>query len=327
MDFLEDVLRQIRTYFSPLDRIQGTMSTVSKLWYSSSNHFCNDPVDLSYKNSKRFFQDCNFQRYILKALQNPFTQLSVRFMITKKSTEEERGPLSTLMKIKLVVVGSQDLCFIKEIPNLEALDICQFERDVTEFLQDLQKLKTLSLVEIPYFDNLETISHMTDLCHLFLQRVHSLSPLKNLDRLKKLTWRNLGSIQSLDFLQNLKDLQDLDGSVALVTDLDPLGSLKALKHLSLEFLNASDLDCLKELTHLKSLKLHGDMTGRKLNFLRNLKSLNSLDLDGFYLVESLELLHFTSVESLESMQCLVNLKTSSFYQISLWSNPCNHYKI
>ncbi len=222
-------------------------------------------------------------------------------------------------------IDSQETAIV--IPEPQAVDLQAAEEEYTDKIWG-----TEYILEIGYeyydFATQEDIIHIGQLSHLKRLKISvdkseiDLSPLGNLSELESLDIQMLsGRSPDLSFVENLGQLRELRISHGGDVDLSPLGSLNQLKKLSMStwWGDANDLSFLRDLDQLteveifkcevEDLSLFQNMLCLQrlyvsfvndcdLNYLANLKNLESLDITGGNIRNSEGLGNLTHLKSL-----------------------------
>ncbi len=142
-------------------------------------------------------------------------------------------------------IGEGDLEEILEnSPNVKEMDISETT------IEDLTFLEQFKLDSLTYLNISAT-------------NIEDLSPISRLKNLKILRANQL-KINSLEFLRDLKDLEELSLEYTNIDNISPIASLKKLKNLSLTGnKKIVDINSLSELENLKELYLQGTGIYRK----------------------------------------------------------------
>ncbi|PHT71430.1 hypothetical protein T459_26534 [Capsicum annuum] len=210
-----------------------------------------EEINVSQTQIKKLPLDiCNVGRLSLRGcskfkdfphLKNPdrlqFLDLSATNLISVPSISNLSNLRELFLSCCCSLVKLGDLSSLK---NLLVLDLSgckaltKLADNSFENMHCLQKLD-LSETNIEY---LPSLSHLTDLRRLFLQKCTNLKRFPSLDSLTKLEELNLFGLKcqgevDVDFLKNMVNLHLLDISETEVTHLPSLSNLKKLKHLSL----------------------------------------------------------------------------------------------
>ena len=153
---------------------------------------------------------------------------------------------------------------------------------------DLKKLPALK-------DMLETLAFWSK-----GDQVTDLTPLAELQKLKKLQLREMGNLTDLAPVAKLKTLETLDlYALKKVTDLTPLGNLAGLQVLSLAVLGQPiDLTPLGKLTALKELRISQSVAYTSFNFLKPLNKLERL----YFLAEPKDVIDISALAGKTTLQ-------------------------
>ena len=216
--------------------------------------------------------------------------------------------LTELTALNLMGTGATDLTPISGLTGLEELDLANPD------LADLSPLAGLTGLKILYLDDgnmvssaiteLSPLAGLTDLEGLYIpakSNYTDFSPLAGMVHLKELIMMGsqsdgTNSIDSLDFLTNLKDLERLCISVRSC-DLSPIAGLTSLKEIRMNGdLYADSTAVFRDLTQLESLVL----------YMGNSSLCLTSDMSDFSGLTKLRSLHI-NVSGLESYTGLENL--------------------
>ena len=216
--------------------------------------------------------------------------------------------LTELTALNLMGTGATDLTPISGLTGLEELDLANPD------LADLSPLAGLTGLKILYLDDgnmvssaitdLSPLAGLTDLEGLYIpakSNYTDFSPLAGMVHLKELIMMGsqsdgTNSIDSLDFLTNLKDLERLRISVRSC-DLSPIAGLTSLKEIRMNGdLYADSTAVFRDLTQLESLVL----------YMGNSSLCLTSDMSDFSGLTKLRSLHI-NVSGLESYTGLENL--------------------
>ncbi|KAM3205623.1 putative disease resistance protein [Capsicum annuum] len=232
-----------------------------------------EEINVSQTQIKKLPLDiCNVGRLSLRGcskfkdfphLKNPdrlqFLDLSATNLISVPSISNLSNLRELFLSCCCSLVKLGDLSSLK---NLLVLDLSgckaltKLADNSFENMHCLQKLD-LSETNIEY---LPSLSHLTDLRRLFLQKCTNLKRFPSLDSLTKLEELNLFGLKcqgevDVDFLKNMVNLHLLDISETEVTHFPSLSNLEKLKHLSLR--GCQHLPNLEGVTTLEVLDLSG----------------------------------------------------------------------
>ena len=250
--------------------------------------------------------------------------------------------LTNLTALNVMETGAADLSPLSGLVHLEELDLANPD------IADLTPLSGLTNLKILYLDNgnmissaitdLSPLAGLTNLEALYIpakSNYTDFSPLAGMTHLKELSMMGsqsdgTNSIDSLDFLKGLKDLERLRISVRSC-DLTPIAGLTKLKELRMNGeLFAESTSIFQNLTELESLILYmgnsslctvsdmSDFSGltklRALNInvsglesYAGLENLTELDELAIHCNES------SSIRNLEPLKNLSNLRTLELY--------------
>ncbi len=217
--------------------------------------------------------------------------------------EKTMWPLKGLTKLTRLEFSNNhvtNIDFMLEVPgDITTLDIGNNPIESIEPLADKTDLEKLYIYGT-LVSNLKPIAGLYNLKDLDLSRtdVKNISPLKNLKNLEIL-WMDSVSVSSFSALANLTNLKTLNidntfyGSDDRI-DGSPLKNLKELENLYIIRVRFEDYQFLNSLTNLKSL--HAYYSSISLNDLKNLQSLEYLDL------------HYSNIDDISGLADLTNLE-------------------
>jgi len=148
-----------------------------------------------------------------------------------------------------------DLTPLKSLEHLEVLNIsnCTLVKDFST-IQRLKNLRILRANNIS-LSNLQIIKESVDLEELQFNEtaIFSLKPLENLQAIEVLHLKNCVSIESLQGLENLLSLKELDISGTSVSNLESIAHLKELEYLNLSNTKVKSLRSVGRLENLQEL--------------------------------------------------------------------------
>ena len=226
---------------------------------------------------------------------NDFSPLSnlvhlsrLEMVVTNLSDLSFLSGLTELTTLRLLgSVAAEDLTAIKELTNLQELEVHTDglkNAEGIEGLTNLKKLRILDNANSLYQEDLSCLSAMTKL---------------------QIVRFEVNGLASFHGIENLTKLQEADfyGSDATYTDLDPLKNLKNLQYLRLPNHTVGTVfngDGLTELTNLRELNM--DYSIESLEPLRNLTNLRTLSMANGKKAEG-------AFRSLEPLSGLVQLES------------------
>ncbi|PQO48215.1 COR domain-containing protein, partial [Blastopirellula marina] len=218
-------------------------------------------------------------------------------------------------------IENEGLAHLKELKQLQTLDLSGCERIENEGLALLKELKQLNTLDLSWCKRIENegLAHLKELKQLQTlnlsgcKQIESagLAHLKDLKQLQTLHLGGCGRIESagLAHLKDLKQLQTLhlNGCIRIESaGLDHLKDLQQLQTLNLsgcERIESAGLAHLKDLKQLQTLNLSGCMQieSEGLAHLKDLKQLQMLDLSGCKQIESAGLAHLKDLKQLQTL--------------------------
>ncbi|QTH42702.1 leucine-rich repeat domain-containing protein [Cohnella sp. LGH] len=257
------------------------------------------------------------------------------------------GDKAKIVDLSTQIRSNAELALLLDFPNLQSLKITYVDESVTDFhLLNQLSLKSLSLNGI---DDLKWLSALTGLESLVISysEATDFSALYSLSQLRELKLSFTQNLKTLDFLQNMPNLQSLDLENAGISNLESLRNKLSLTKLRLSSMSklgsVEPVSSLTSLTELAITGYYGSEAALKLPNLKiaempdtllpmleapALQSLTSYqrrnDLDGEQLLKypklewlSLEdfgdFTHIRALDSLPKLQTL-NLIDMSFYE-------------
>ncbi len=222
------------------------------------------------------------------------------------------GPLEKLTRLKELWLGSSsmlapvaynqnkisDVSALKDMSDMEVLDLQELDIKDIDALKEMRKLKKLllrgneasdlaslqNLAELEYLDisgnnvqDINPLAEMTKLEYLYLRdnKIEDIDPLSNLKALKELDMGN-NSICSIEALAGMTRLKKLVLQENKVEEVGALANMAHLEHLILTNNRITGVDALGGLKRLKVLHLYGNRIENinPLGELNNLETLN-----------------------------------------------------
>ena len=191
--------------------------------------------------------------------------------------------------------------------SLKFIEKLQIDLSETKDLKDLIYLKNLKQLgitkNVKSTVSLKVIANLDKLEYLFTSISKDIQTVENLKNLKFLSLREIKT-KNIDFIANLENLNSVSLSLGSYGNIDGITSLKNLEKLAIhQIRNFSDEQLnsiLSKCTDLKALELQNLKGLENLYFLKELKKLQYLFLEG-----NKNLASYQSVENLK------NLKTFS----------------
>uniref|UniRef100_UPI004055B4FF leucine-rich repeat domain-containing protein n=1 Tax=Acetatifactor sp. TaxID=1872090 RepID=UPI004055B4FF len=158
--------------------------------------------------------------------------------------------------------GLKDLSVIASFDHLENLTITETDILTLDFLKGMEQLQTLRIAENDELQNFEALADLTNLTHLEfnINSLHGGQPeYAEIGGLKNLKSLRLHTVYNLDFLYELKQLEELEIQLTFYNDLlEPIRQMQNLKTLTLSQCNSQFDDgfaCLNELPNLQALTI------------------------------------------------------------------------
>jgi hypothetical protein len=140
-----------------------------------------------------------------------FTNLRYLYLEGHEKGIEVVKSLKKLEKIVLRSISTKDLSYLEELDNLWSVDIKLGGIKQFNSLTKVQNLKYLELWQIKGLGDLQFISEIKSLQHLFIQSLKQVTVFPNLENLKKLkrlsleNLKGLTDLTALEFIPNLED--------------------------------------------------------------------------------------------------------------------------
>ncbi|TPG39947.1 leucine-rich repeat domain-containing protein [Flavobacterium pectinovorum] len=241
--------------------------------------------------------------------------------------------------LRLLWFETQNFSFYKLIPNIRKFTIASYNTFDFSKLQINTKLNHFGIEETKSIAvDVSFIKEFIDLESLYVDGMKKgLNNIKSLTKLKKLTFRGV-KLENLQFITDLKNLEDLKLLFGSYKDLDALSNLKKLK--SIEFSRVRqipDFNFLNSLENLEKIEFEGmakmeeipDMS--KLTKLKKIIINNNLqlnDIQNISKIPNLKLLHLTFADNSkaqdrknlinQSLEILMTSKTIKYTNIFHW---------
>jgi hypothetical protein len=170
--------------------------------------------------------------------------------------------LTLVESLDVTDTEANDLLPLKGMRALRELGIDAKQAPSLGVLSKIRSLRTLRIIDQRPVD-LSSVGKLPNLESLFIwgPPTLDLSPLGNLSKLKKLQVSGLGfntlsTVEGIEALGNLSDLQELTLGQIQVSDLSFVGNLTSLKELNIGMMPVSSVEALRRLTALKKLSLN-----------------------------------------------------------------------
>lgn len=180
--------------------------------------------------------------------------------------------------IRQVLNRPQGNIYQRQLNNLVELDLSSSNISSLEGIEQLENLVSLNLRS----NQLQDISQLAALeklekVDLRDNKVTDISPLAGLDRLEYLNLYGNSTLQSIEPLASLSNLEKLIiGYVPVGSQVDNLSTLSTLKYLNLRDCGVEDLTFLSELSNLEYLNLHSNTNIQDINPIKHLTNLETL---------------------------------------------------
>lgn len=198
----------------------------------------------------------------------------------------------------------QNLSFYKLIPNIRKFNIASYNTSDFSELQTNTKLKNLGIEETKSTKvDVSFIKELKDLESLYIDGMKKgLENVKSLSKLKRLTFRGI-KIENLDFLIDLRSLEELNLLFGSYKNLDSLINLYQLK--SIQFSRVRQIpnfDFLNSLINLEKIEFEGMSEMVEIPNLSQLTKLKKIHINNN--------LRLTKIENISKVQNLKLLQIS-----------------
>ena len=212
------------------------------------------------------------------------------------------------IRLRVLWYEQQDLAFYKLIPNIRNFTIASFNTKDFSSLQYNTHLKSFGIEETKSKSaDISFIKKFKDLEALYVDGMKKgLENIQFLQDLRVLTLRGV-KLENLDFISNLKKLEELNLLFGSYKNLDSISKLNQLK--SIEFSRVRQIpnfDFLNSLENLEKIEFEGMSQMECIPNLSNLKRLKRIHVN-----------NNLRLKSIESISEIPNLKV---YQISFAEN-------
>ncbi|KAG5583480.1 hypothetical protein H5410_054107 [Solanum commersonii] len=264
-------------------RMIGSLSSLQILDLSGATNFVEfhdqsleqlgdlEEINVSQTQIEKLPSDiCNIHRLSLRGcskfkefphLKNPdalqFLDLSATNLISVPSISNLSNLRELFLSCCCSLVKLGDLSSLKDLLVLDLSGCKALTRLADNSFENMHCLQNLNLSETS-IEYLPSLSRLSNLRRLFLQKCTKLERFPSLESLTNLEELNLAGLKCLgevDFLKNMVNLHLLDISETGVTHLPSLSNLKKLKHLSLR--GCQQLPNLEGVTTLEVLDISG----------------------------------------------------------------------
>ena len=199
--------------------------------------------------------------------------------ITKLAGLENFYSLQKLSMRKCGLSSDADFSVLKDLPDLQILDLHDNQISKLDTMFKLRKLTWLNLSKNKV-TNVAHLKMMTGLQTLALyhNEITDISKLEKLTGLKEL-YIDDNKITDLTPLKNMKELEILRADENQITNISSLGQLKKLKELVLSDNKITDASAIGSLSGLKELWIDNNQI-TKTDFLKGLTGMTYLNLEG-----------------------------------------------
>lgn len=213
------------------------------------------------------------------------------------------APIAKLYQLKELSVVSKtisDLSAIATLTNLEKLNIDSTRVNNLNFLKPLKNLQSFKYDAAASLKDIDPLLGLTNLTELSLSGydLANLTEVKKLTKIKRLTLSS-PVITNLDFVENMKDLEELL-IVGKDVDISSVSKLPGLRYLHIEHSGVTDISALKGMLSLQDIYLD-DNKITDISALENLSDLTTLRI---------------SKNRIESLAPLKNLEFLSHLEVS-----------
>lgn len=208
--------------------------------------------------------------------------------------------LSNLQSLNLKRTSVSDISPLRNLKNLKSLDLSSTNISDISPLRELEQLQLLDLLWNEQIQNFSPLRELKQLQFLFLRgtNISNISLLTKLTQLESLDLDRT-SVSEITPLANLKQLRSLEIGGTSISDIAPLVDLKQLRSLDLQETNISDITPLKNLKQLQSLNLSRNKQIKDFFPLIELKQLQSLNLSSTNINDILILKELPKLQSLD----------------------------
>lgn len=186
-------------------------------------------------------------------------QLQISYAEGEETDLSFLGEMHTVTELFLINCQLKDTVFLKEMPQLECLSLFMTPVDDMAVLENLTKLRELSLAGNQGAAHMETVGKLSKLEDLGLQEcgISDISFLSSLSKLRGVNL-NFNSVTDITPLSGLSRLERLGLAMNEIHDLSPIAGLKNLYDLSLDGNKIRDISPLAGLPHLNQAGLSGN---------------------------------------------------------------------
>lgn len=223
---------------------------MEKKWGNFSGNI-NILKDLEKKNISEIFAEKNIHSLQFYQFQNPKNET---WEILNEFFEKHPD-----IGLRVLWPENQDLSFYKQIPNIRKFTIASYNTFDYSVLQNNINLKHFGIEETKSSAvDVSFIKELKDLESLYIDGMKKgLENAKSLSKLKRITFRGI-KLENLDFLLDLKNLEELNLLFGSYKNLESLSNLKQLK--SIEFSRVRQIpnfDFLNSMENLEKIEFEG----------------------------------------------------------------------
>jgi hypothetical protein len=182
------------------------------------------------------------------------------------------GDNSQIVKLSTQIRSNEELALLLKFPKLQSLEISYVNETVTDFhLLNQLPLQSLSLTTV---DHLGWLSSLTGLKSLSVSysKETDFSALYSLSQLQELKLSMVENLKTINFMQNMPNLQSLDLDYVPITNLERLRDKTSLTNLRLTSPHKLEsVEAVNSLTSLTELSITGYHGAKSPISLPNLK--------------------------------------------------------
>ncbi|MBP1993255.1 leucine-rich repeat domain-containing protein [Paenibacillus eucommiae] len=166
------------------------------------------------------------------------------------------GDKAKIVELSTQIRSNAEMAVLLEFPNLQSLEITYVDESVTDFyLLNQLSLKSLSL---QFVNDLKWLSSLTSLESLTVKHSDAtdFSALYSLSQMQELKLSAVKNLKTLDFIQNMPNLQSVDLELPNITNLERLRNKLSLTKLHLSSLGQlGSIEVVNSLTSLTELSI------------------------------------------------------------------------
>lgn len=189
--------------------------------------------------------------------------------------------LTTLTELSIDSDTLKGLGFLKQMPQLTSFSVEDATLINLDGIQDLNNLKSLSIISCDDTENMRELSQLSGLEHLELEIPYNCEE-PDLSGLTALKTLSIDNMDHLNFLASMPELQSLKLNACSVDNVEIFSKLVALKELKCSYMSGQ-LDYwsfVRKLPALETLDLTGVATYEDISSLFTIPTLKKLMLSG-----------------------------------------------